>query len=83
MERATETLTAIQALVDLDEFDNIVYNGFTGSSGIGGAVANIANGDLDGNAINQYDFTVTFNVRPQAVETQEEEPEVVEEGGEE
>lgn len=65
---------AIQALVDLDEFDNIVYNGFTGTSDEENAAADAAAGASE---INRYDFTVTFNVRPQVVEVETEEPEAI------
>lgn len=67
---------AIQALVDLDEFDNIVYNGFVGSSDTEGDADAAAAGEGE---INRYDFNVTFNVRPQEVKVEQEEPEVVEE----
>ncbi|MCM1579460.1 MAG: pilus assembly protein PilM [Ruminococcus sp.] len=71
---------AVQALIDLDEYDNIVYTGF-----IGGTAEELGPDATDAalDVINQFSFTVTFNVRPLEVEVEEDEPEVVEDGGEE
>ena len=69
---------AAQAIYELDEFDNIVYTGFT-SSESDGTIGNAAEG------VKLYDFEIKFNLRP--IEVEEEpaadtaEDNTTEEGG--
>jgi len=60
---------AAQALYELDEFDNIVYTGFTGEENDDEAMFDIA---ADGEIL--YRFEIQFNLRPIEPEVEEEVP---------
>ncbi len=60
---------AAQALYELDEFDNIVYTGFSGEENDDEAMFDIA---ADGEIL--YKFEIQFNLRPIEPEVEEEVP---------
>ena len=60
---------AAQALYDLDEFDNIIYTGFTGEENDEDMFASILSVDTI-----LYQFDIQFNLRPIEPEVEEEVP---------
>ncbi len=61
---------AAQSIYELDQFDNIIYTGFNKSSDT-----------AEEGAEEQYAFTITFNTRPNEIETEEPAAEDVQEEG--
>ncbi|MGN0642008.1 MAG: pilus assembly protein PilM [Huintestinicola sp.] len=69
-EAPTDPDKAVQTLFELDQFDNIMYSGYTYQEPEG-----------EGSTEGTYNYTVSFNLRPNEIESEEEA--TTEEGGEE
>ncbi|MCM1523993.1 MAG: pilus assembly protein PilM [Ruminococcus sp.] len=65
---------AVMAIYDLDMFDNITYTGFTSVTGEANSEGEIVDEE-------SYEFQISFNDRPNEVDTGEEEEEASEEEG--